>query len=149
LSAKPSNSKSTTLSGRNVVITRPPGPPQPSAASLAWRLRSSSGDSVVASTSIPNRSNSARGRNAGSANRAASASYTSSAVSGRSEVSRSKTSANVCSSHSRDGVPRNRCQCATNNRQIRRPSVSTGSPLRVGTPSSAGRTPWLSSIRVT
>ena len=62
-SAQPSHSMSTTSSGRNVVITRPPGPPQPSAASLACRARSSSGDSVVASTSMLNRSNSARGRN--------------------------------------------------------------------------------------
>jgi len=44
---------------------------------------------------------------------------------------------NVCSSQSRDGVPRNRCQFEASSRQIVRGSFSTGPPSRQGTPSGA------------
>ena len=60
--AKPSNSGSTTGSGRYAVTTRPF---QPLARIFAWCASGSSGDSVVAITSMLKRSNSARGRNSG------------------------------------------------------------------------------------
>ena len=62
LAAKPSNSGSTTGSGRYAVMTRPF---QPLARIFAWCASGSSGDSVVAITSMLKRSNSARGRNSG------------------------------------------------------------------------------------
>jgi hypothetical protein len=59
---KPSNSGSTVGSGRYAVTTRPF---QPLPRSFAWCTSGSSGDSVVAMTSMLKRSNNARGRNSG------------------------------------------------------------------------------------
>ena len=136
----PAHSRSTTSSGRNVVMTRPPA--RPSRRRPAWRgaARSSSGDSVVASTSMPNRSKSARGRNVrlGQALgervvdlvgglRAAAACAT------------PKTSARVSSSHSRDGVPAQQVP-VLGERPPDRPAVGLAPvrPSRRGTPSRSG-----------
>ena len=96
---------------------------------------------------MPNRRSSARGRNSGSATRAASSSYTSSAVAGPSGRVTPKISASDCSSHSRLGVPRNRYQCSQKVRHASRGPACTR-PSRSGTPSRSGDMPWLYSMRV-
>ena len=65
---QPGRSRCTSASGRNVGTTTPD---HPDSAMARWCDRSASGESVVASTSRPNRSYSARGRNSGRAIRSA------------------------------------------------------------------------------
>ena len=83
-------------------------PFQPLARIFWWWTSGSSGDSVVAMTSMLKRSNSARGRNAGVASAALMRSKVRSADSGVSRSSMPNTVLNAWSSHIRVGVPRNR-----------------------------------------
>ena len=77
---------------------------------------------------MPNRSNSARGLNRGSASRAEISSKSRSAVSAEGATRTPKTETSSWVSQNRLGVPRNRCQLAARSRQMVRPSVWVGLP---------------------
>ena len=112
------------------------------------RAASESAASVVDRISMLNRSNSARGRNSGCASRSDRWSKSRSALRalGASVARRRPRRARARATAS-SGVPRNRCQCAANVRQIARGSCSTTAPSRRGTPSASCGTPCETSIR--